>query len=72
MTEQAALAGFGLMDGTTASTTLADFVAVLLEQGALADLDEALSYERRAVMALRCRGATKLMLGDLKVTAVPQ
>ena len=40
-------------------------------QGSLVDLDEALTYGRCSAMSLRCRGSTKLMLGDLKVRSGP-
>ena len=43
-------------------------VCSVAEQGAVEDCDAALAYDKAAGVALRCRGATKLMLGDLEVS----
>ncbi len=37
-------------------------------QGALVDLDQAVSLDRYSAAALRCRGSTLLFLGDPKVS----
>ena len=40
-------------------------------QGAVQDLDQALSLDRFSAAALRCRGCAKLMLGDIEVSSQP-
>ena len=42
------------------------FCVTVSKQGALKDCDEALSWEKRTAVALRCRGATKTMLSNLQ------